>query len=379
MSDDGSQVTSAYIHVPFCRHRCGYCNFTVLAGRDDLIADYLEAIERELRQRSFPQPVDTLFVGGGTPTHFSPQQLSQFLELITGWFPLRAGGEFSVEANPEDLANEKIDTLMAGGVTRVSVGIQSFQEEKLRRLERGHDGDCARRVVAQLMRSFPSVSADLIFAAPSESLVDWQADLGELIQLRPQHVSTYGLTYEPDTSFFSRRERAELASIDETTERHMYELGIEQLTHHGYEHYEVSNFAQSGHRCRHNENYWLCGEFYGIGPGAASYENGVRRTNLRSTTAYLKAVLNDQSPVAEEDPIDKRGRAHERLVFGLRRLDGLDLENFADETGFTIDELAEEPITWMCAEGLLERTVGNLRLTRNGLLVSDSIWPYLLD
>lgn len=186
------------------------------------------------------------------------------------------------------------------------------------------------------------------------------------------------MTYEPGTRFFARQLKEELRALPEDTEREMYLMAIDRLTASGFEHYEVSNFAGPGHRCRHNENYWLGGEYWGIGPGAASYVAGQRQTNHRSTTTYLQRVLSGESPIAESEHLTARARAHEVLVFGLRRLDGIDQHEFQARTGFSMEQLVGESLDWLTREGLLGWSDDRLMLTRKGLLVSDSIWPHLL-
>lgn len=370
---------AAYIHVPFCRHRCGYCNFTLIAGREDLVETYLRAIERELSWLETPREVDTLFIGGGTPTHLSPAQLQQLCETVTRRFPLAAGHEFSVEANPLDVTDEKAELLAAQGVNRISLGVQSFSDSKLVLLERDHRGKQIDAAFAAARRTMRSVSMDLIFGAPGETIAIWANDLDQALRLGPDHVSTYGLTFERGTSFWSRLQKEEIAQVEEEDERRMYLAGIESLTQAGFEHYEVSNFAKSGHRCRHNEVYWAGNSYYAAGPGAARYVDGRRETNHRSTTTYLKRVLADQSPIAESETLSPEDSARERLVFALRRMQGVEREAFEADAGFSIEQLVGRSLAEFVNRGFLEDTDARVRLTREGLLVSDSIWPEFLN
>jgi oxygen-independent coproporphyrinogen-3 oxidase len=228
-------------------------------------------------------------------------------------------------------------------------------------------------------RSFAqSVSLDLIFGVPSETLADWQADLDQALTLSPDHISTYGLTFEKGAAFWSRLSHGQLNHIDEDLERQMYELAIDILTAAGYEHYEVSNFAKPGHRCHHNENYWLGGQYFAAGPGASRYIAGRRETNHKSTTTYISRVLSGQSPIAESEQLGPEDSARERLVFALRRLEGLDPTAFAASTGFTIDALIGPKLENFVAQGFFNHSATNLRLTHSGLLLSDSIWPHFL-
>ena len=369
---------AAYVHVPFCAHRCGYCNFTLVARRDDLIDDYLRAIDIELQSLNEPHEVDTLFLGGGTPTQLNDSQFSRLVERLRAWFPLAEDYEFSIEANPADLCDERLRFLVSLGVSRLSLGGQSFDADKLRVLERDHSPSQLTMALGLSCEQIGSVSVDLIFGVPAETLDVWREDLHCAIELAPQHVSTYGLTFERGTSFWSRREHGELRPLDEELDREMYALAIDTLTNAGYEHYEISNFAKPGHRCRHNEAYWAGDGYYAVGPGAARYVNGRREMNHRSTTTWLKRVLEGQSPVAEVEVLSPEDRSREMLVFGLRRIDGVERADFANRSGFEIEALVGDPLPRFVDQGLLADDGTRVRLTRSGLFVSDSIWPYFL-
>ena len=365
--------SAAYVHVPFCRHRCGYCNFTLVAGRDDLEPQYLAALERELNGLRRPHPVETLFVGGGTPTHLAEDRLEQFMELLSRWLPLREGGEFSVEANPVDLRQSTLDQLRRFGVNRLSIGVQSFQASVLRTLERDHDPSSAMESVRRARAVFPSVSLDLIFAAPEQTFDQWADDVQCAIDADVDHVSTYGLTYEKGAACWGRLQRGELAATEEELEREMYLHGIATLGAAGYEHYEVSNFARPHHRCRHNLKYWLGEDYLAFGPGASRHHAGRRETNHRSTTAYIRRMLDGQSPVADVEQLSAVDQAHERLVFGLRLREGVTRKWFRSSTGFELDEIAGEAIATHVAAGRMLDDGHRVRLSDQGLLISDAI------
>jgi oxygen-independent coproporphyrinogen-3 oxidase len=369
---------AAYVHVPFCRHRCGYCNFTLVAGRDDLIDGYLRALELELASVGQAREVDTLFFGGGTPTHLPPEQLARLLSIVGKTFPLVPGGEFSVEANPLDITPQRVAVLSDHGVTRLSLGVQSFDDQKLAMLERDHRRVDLPAILKLARESFWSLSLDLIFATPGESLALWQSDLDAALQTPLDHISTYGLTWEKGTSYWSRREKGELSTTSEDIEAAMYVHAIDCLKDSGFEHYEVSNFARPGHRSRHNETYWLGKHYFAVGPGAARYVNGRRETNHRSTITWMKRLFAGESPVADSEVLLPEERARERLVFGLRRLEGITLTEFEQETGFDALQLGGDYLERYLRHGAMELAGGRLRLTRAGLLVSDALWPALL-
>ncbi len=369
---------SAYIHVPFCTHRCGYCNFTVIAGRDDLTGAYLQAIEKELQQLDQPHEVDTLFLGGGTPTHLSPAELHQLLNLAKQWFPPAAGAEISVEANPIDITPEKVDVLHAAGVNRVSLGVQSFRREKLALLERDHDRAQVEAAVRLLLPRIPNLSVDLIFAAPGETLAQWEADLQSAIDLGPQHISTYGLTFEKGTTFWNRLHHDQLHEVDEELQREMYLAAIDRLTSSGFKHYEISNFARPGYKSRHNMQYWLGKRYFAAGPGASRHIGMIRETNHRSTTAYIRRMQQGTSPVAEREELSLQMKAREQLVFGLRMLAGVHIPTFQKDTGMTPWDLCGTQIDQFMHLQLLTHRYERLRLTREGILLADTVCVELL-
>lgn len=364
--------------MPFCAHRCGYCNFTLIAHRPDLVDRYLLALERELSWLGSPRPVDTIFIGGGTPTYLPPAALQRLLQIVLTWFRPEVGHEFTIEANPGGLDGPRVAVLAAHGVTRLSLGAQSFHQAKLRGLERDHCATDIETAVALARSRLKSISLDLIFGAPGESLEVWRNDLAAALRLWPAHISTYGLTFERGTTFWGRRLRGELAPVGEERERAMYAEAIETLVARGFEHYEVSNFARPGHRCRHNEVYWAARPYFAAGPGAARYLGGRREVNHRSTTTWMARVLAGWSPVAEAEELCAEDRAREALVLGLRRLEGVSRHEFAARTGFDLDRLVGRPLAKHIELGLLVDEGGRVRLTREGLFVSDAIWPDFL-
>ncbi len=369
---------AVYIHVPFCRHRCGYCNFTVVAGRDELQGRFLQALETELQWLEDPRPVDSIYMGGGTPTELTADHLQQLCQRTRDWFPPAPGCEWSIEANPFGLTHDKVQLLQACGVNRVSLGVQSFDSAKLELLERDHRLPDILAAYELCRHHFSSVSFDLMFAVPGETTAQWQADLDRLFALRPDHVSVYGLTFDKGARFWGAQARGDLTGVDDDCQRTMYEMAIDQLSEHGWQHYEISNFALPGHLCRHNIVYWIGDPYFAAGPGAARYVDGRRESNHRSTTTYIRRLLAGKSPVSETETLSAADRAREQLVFRLRMLDGVARDEFAARTGFEIDQLIGEPLQRYLNMGLLEDSGTRIRLTRDGLLISDAMWPDFL-
>jgi oxygen-independent coproporphyrinogen III oxidase len=360
--------------VPFCRHRCGYCDFPLITGRDDLIDEYLRAMTLELQSLGAPGEFDTLFFGGGTPTHLPPEQLRQLLSVARLWLPLAEGYEFSVEANPRDLDEARIDVLLEAGVNRLSLGVQSFGNAQLAVLERDHRAEQIAPLLERLRRAgLDNTSIDLIFGVPGQSLEDWEQSVQQACACEIRHVSAYGLTYEKGTSFWRRREQGGLRPIDEERERQMYALVMNRLPAAGFAQYEISSYAAAGFECRHNLVYW-CGEsYFAFGPGAARYVDGVRSSNHRSVTTWLRRVLAGESVVAQSEVLDDEDRARELIMLGLRRTAGIDVAKFRQRTGFELHALCGAALEQFVGDGLLEEIDGRLRLTREGRFLADTV------
>jgi len=370
--------TAAYLHIPFCAHHCGYCDFAVASGQDHLVDLYLEALCMELSTLGRPARVSTIFLGGGTPTYLTAPQLERLLLSVRRWLPLAHGGEWSIESTPESITPEKLDVLRALGVTRVSIGVQSFHKHLLPVLDRIHGPEHVAPAVDAVRRRGMSISLDLIFGVPGQGLDDWRSDLDRALALAPEHLSTYGLTYEKGTPLWKQRERGEVRSLDEDAELDMYLTAIDRLAAAGFEHYEISNFARLGQRCRHNEVYWANHAYYGFGVSAARYVDGRREVNTRNLKDYLKRVLAGDSPTFQSEELDLQERAHETAVIQLRRCDGIFRDEFQRQTRFRLDDLMGAAIARHVTNGLLDDNGKQVRLTRQGKCVADAIVTDLL-
>jgi len=428
-----NQPRSLYIHVPFCAHRCGYCDFTLVAGKDYLADRYLDAltleIDRELRSSdkssSTAQPdsllkndrnpdsacatgtasaelpesqdsnnageasgtlfqqaakplLDTVFFGGGTPTQLSAHQLERLCGIVHDRFQLTAETEFSVEANPARMSDDKIAVLADAGVNRISLGVQSFDDATLTMLERDHRRDDVLGCVDRIRKRIVNISLDLIFAVPGQSLELWESTLQTAIDLSPTHLSTYGLTFEKGTAFWTRREKGDLPQVAEDLERRMYEVAMEKLAASDFHQYEISSFARPGFRCRHNQVYWTGLSYFGFGPGAASLMNNERRQNHRSVTTWLKKVLAAESAIGDVEKLDPESLARELLVLGLRTNDGVDRAWFNETTDFDLDKLAGASIRRFVTQGLLEDFGESVCLTHEGRFLADTVAGELL-
>ncbi len=377
--DNGlSLPRAAYIHIPFCAHRCGYCDFAIAVGQDQWIELYLDALAAELARLKTPRPVQTIFVGGGTPTYLNAGQIDRLLGELTHWLPPEPGYEFSIEANPGTLDRGKVAVLAERGITRVSLGAQSFQPQLLAVLERDHQPADVRRAVEHIRPRIAEVSLDLIFGVPGQTLADWDSDLRAALALAPDHISTYGLTYEKGTPLWKQRRSGQVRALPEEAELEMYARAIDTLEAAGFEHYEISNFARTGRRSRHNQVYWANEQYYGFGMGAARYLNGCRELNTRDLRTYIRKALAGESVTFQSEMLPGEERARETLAIQLRRAEGIDRLLFRNHTGFDLDALAGPAIGRHVELGLLHDDGNRIFLTRQGKYVADAVITGLL-
>jgi len=376
---------SLYVHVPFCRHRCGYCNFSVIAGRDDLQEAMVDALLQELRQIdvSWEQPLETIFLGGGTPTQLSPAGQRRLVEAIRNHFSIHAEAEISVEANPEDIDADQLGLLADLGINRISMGVQSFDEQKLRQLERSHSGDQAVAAIEASAATIGNVSIDLIFGAPGETVATWEHDLKQAVQTPIRHLSAYALTFEKGTAFWNRRRRGDFSgdsrTADEETELQMDRAAETHLPAAGLQRYEISNFARADARCRHNMAYWAGDGWYAIGPGAARFVGGRRQVNHRSPTTYLQRIERRGDATAESESISLDQYAREKAAFGIRQIAGIDLAAVAGSSGIDLASRLAETWSQLEQSGLIRRVADHVQLTEQGLLFADTVASRILS
>jgi len=372
------RVRGLYIHIPFCFHKCHYCDFYSIVDTRDRQHAFVERLIGELA--SFDSicegQVETIFIGGGTPTLLEPRLMSRLLGEIATLGIAAPGAEFTVEANPETVTEEVADVLAAGGVNRASVGAQSFDAGHLKTLERWHDPANVERSLTRLRRAgIGNVNLDLICAIPGQTLEDASADLDRAVALDPAHLSVYTLIYEPNTPLHFRLTQSAVVPVDEDVEAAMYEATIHRLAAAGYEHYEVSNWSKPGAMCRHNRLYWTNADWWALGPSAAGHVRGTRWKNWPRLGEYLDS--EGFAPITDVETLDADRRAGEALMLRLRLMEGVPL-NELDALLASSSAVRRGAIERRIALGHLEQANGRLRLTRSGLLVADDVFIDLL-
>jgi oxygen-independent coproporphyrinogen-3 oxidase len=323
--EGAGSLASAYVHIPFCARVCPYCDFTVVAGRDDVVDRYVAALARDIETTPAWRPLDAVFVGGGTPSRLGAKHLASVLEALDRIHAIAGGAEVTLEANPEDIDSVSARDLAGVGFTRISLGVQSFDDTVLSALGRMHDAETARRAVAACLDAgFESVSIDLIFGAPAESRESWDVTVRQAIALGPHHVSTYSLTVEPGTVLW-KEVRGGSPSPDPDVQADRWESAAAMLADAGLERYEISNHAVPGLHCRYNAAVWAQAEYLAFGVGAHGFRNGVRTANVRRLDTYLDRVESGMGAVQSSERIEGWAREQERLLLGLRRTAGVTL------------------------------------------------------
>jgi len=362
-----------YVHLPFCPYICPYCDFAKWTWDDARAARYLAALRAEIAQ-AVQVDAATLFFGGGTPTTYDGETIAALIAAVRVRMHLPREAEVTVEANPDPSLPERLGALHAAGVNRLSIGVQSFEPAELRVLGRRHSpSDVARAVAAARAAGFGNLSLDLIFGVPGQTETGWERSLDQALALEPEHISCYGLTIEAGTPYAIWYAREPGAFADDTLEARLYALAIARLGDAGFEHYEISNWARPGFRCRHNAGYWRNDPYLGLGVGAASYLGGVRSVHTRELDAYIEAALAGTTIPGEAERLEGAARSGEAIMLALRTAEGVDTTAFRERYGIDVLETYGSVVDDLVAGGMLVAGGGALRLTERGRFVANDV------
>lgn len=367
-------MAGIYIHIPFCRQACHYCDFhfsTNLKLQDEMV----RAIGKEITNRRdyLNKQIHTIYFGGGTPSILSTEQIAYLLEVVNESFNVDVSAEISLEANPEDLTSTKAKDLFKAGINRLSIGIQTFDDSKLTWMNRIHNAHESMHAFENVrVAGFRNISLDLIYAIPDHSQEKWESDLKAVVDLQPEHISLYGLTIEDKTVFGKWEQSNKLVQVPEDEAASQYLFAIEYLKSRGYIQYEVSNFGKDGFHSRHNHSYWSGIPYLGVGPGAHSYDGKSRRFNVRNNPKYIRAIKAGKS-YFESEQLSETQRINEQILTQLRTAQGLNLQKIRNEAGEGLETLHLEFIEQVHQQGLIEIKDGFLSLKPRGFLVADEI------
>lgn len=376
-----TESTSAYIHIPFCEHICYYCDFNKVFLEGQPVDEYIEALLTETRLSLEQYPIkkmETVYVGGGTPTSLNAKQLDRLLSGLRELLPYK-NGEFTVEANPGDLSGDKLDVMKNYGVNRLSMGVQTFDDRLLKKIGRKHTAKDVYDTIQLLEdKNFQNVTIDLIYALPGQSLESFRDTVRRALELDLPHYALYSLILENQTMFMNWVRRGKMQLPEQEVEAQMYAETIEAMEKAGRMQYEISNFAKPGFESQHNLVYWNNQNYFGLGAGASGYLGNKRYKNRGPIQHYLKALNNGQLPVLEEESLTQKEQIEEEMFLGLRKILGVEKKVFEERFGQSIVSIYGEVIEDLKQQNLIIESDTNIRLTKQGLFRGNDVFEQFL-
>lgn len=381
LSHNTADEVSLYFHIPFCTHKCAYCHFYVIPDKEPFKQQLIKGLSVEW-ERSLPllqgKTISTIYFGGGTPALFGAEAIGEILSWIRhsvsmADMSLSADAEITLEANPENITRDLMEAYRLVGINRISIGIQTLDDELLKVLQRIHGSKKALDAVFLTAEAgISNISVDLMYDLPGQTEKSWKNTLEGIVRLPISHLSLYNLTIEPHTLFFKNKEILAKKIPNEEESLKMYEMAVEELESHGLARYEISAFAKPGYYSRHNVGYWTGRSFLGLGPSAFSYWEGKRFRNVANLSRYTKSLCAGDSPVDFEEELSPFSHVREMLAIQLRLLSGVDL-NFFQKIHGTFDDETKQTLVKLETEGLLERINNQIQLTKKGILFYDTV------
>ena len=367
-----------YIHIPYCLHKCGYCDFNSHKIDAAEMQSYVPALLREMVHysdlKADNRQVGTIFLGGGTPTTLPVADLERILTACRSHFDVAPDCEITLEANPATIHQDELQRLRAAGYNRISIGVQSFDEQELQLLERVHSVEEIHHTVERAREAgFDNLSLDLMFALPGQTVQRWQNHLTQALAKDPEHLSTYNLTIEPGTAFHKLWSRGKLTLPEEENQLEHYQTAIRTLKDAGYRHYEISNFCKPGRECRHNLTYWDNGETLGLGAGASFYLDGVRFKNCNLPSRYIREVMAGGTAVEFRETLEPKRAMGETLMLGLRLLRGISIDRFEKRFQTSFHKVYGNIVASLLEKNLITLDRDRIALSRKGLFLADSV------
>ncbi len=367
-----------YIHIPFCKSKCHYCDFNSQAGKEALIEAYFHTLQQEIRNSSEHMRdcvISSIFIGGGTPSLPDAKYTYQLMNACKQYFKIDSKAEITIESNPGTLTYEKLLSYRIIGINRLSMGLQACQDVHLKKLGRIHSAeDFMANYEAAVKAGFKNINADLIFGIPGQTVNDWRETVDRVIRLGLQHISCYSLKIEEETPFYDMLRAGSLQPVDDELDRRMYWYAVDELKKRGYIHYEISNFSLPGYECRHNLVYWEAEEYLGIGAGAHSYLGGKRYNNIYDIEDYINITVNNGNPAENVQLIDRTESMAEYMILGLRLVEGVSIKQFELRYGEDVFGIFGKQIDKLLKKQLLELEGERLRLSPYGLDIANAVF-----
>ncbi|MDY4079410.1 MAG: radical SAM family heme chaperone HemW [Clostridium sp.] len=362
-----------YVHIPFCKQKCLYCDFPSYSHKEELMDEYVKALSKEILEKTKKYKIESLFIGGGTPSYLSNENLKFLLDTINK-LDFVENAEKTMECNPGTVNKEKLEIIFNKGINRISFGLQSTNNEILKKIGRIHTyEEFKENYILARKIGFQNINIDMMFGLPNQSLNIWLESLKEVVELNPDHISSYSLIIEEGTPFYSLYNKDLLELPSEEEEREMYEKGRDFLEFKGYNQYEISNYAKNNNECFHNKIYWECKEYIGVGVSSSSYIDGKRIKNIDNIKEYIKNINENNSIIDEEFENTEKDKIEEFMFMGLRMIKGIEEKEFENRFGKKVDELYKEIIEKHIKNGLLIRKDGRIFLSKKGIELSNVV------
>ncbi len=367
-----------YIHIPYCLHKCGYCDFNSHKINTEEMDSYVKALLKEMAHYAQgpagDRQIATIFLGGGTPTTLPADQLEEILKTISDRFNVSADCEITSEANPATVSLEPLQRMRTAGYNRISIGVQSFHEPELKLLDRIHSEEEIHMTVEKAREAgFDNLSLDLMFALPGQTMASWEDNLAQALAKDPEHLSTYNLTIEPETAFHTLEAKGKLTLPPDDFQLEFYKKSIQTITEAGYQHYEISNFCQPGKECRHNLIYWHNGDSLGLGAGASSFLDGSRFKNCNLPSRYIREIETQGTAVEFSEQLEPSQAMGETLMLGLRLREGMAIKPFEERFQTSFHKTYDHTISSLAEKNLITLDKNRIVLSPEGLFLADSV------
>lgn len=367
-----------YIHIPFCVTKCKYCDFNSFKIDLNEKIKYLNYLGEEMKlykEEIKNREIDSVFVGGGTPSILNENEINILFEKIKENFNIKSNAEITMECNPGTLTLNKLKVMKKSGVNRLSIGLQAVQNHHLKYIGRIHTfEEFEKNYHDAKQMGFDNINIDLMYALPNQSREDWMESLEKVVKLNPTHISAYSLILEENTELFKMYERDEFNLLEENTDIEMYEYTIDYLKSHGYNQYEISNYAKDNFECKHNVLYWKCEEYVGIGASASGYFNGIRYNNICELDNYEKMILEGEKPIEWEEKLSIKDEIEESIFLGLRMNEGIQISDFKEKYNFDFEKEYKNEIEKLSKMELIEIDNNLMKLTQKGREISNSVF-----
>ena len=384
----GNKMLGLYVHIPFCVSKCNYCDFNSYKVDKNSKERYIEDLKKEIniykeekeKKGNEYEEISSVFIGGGTPSILSSEEIKHIFEIIKVNFKIKENAEITMECNPGTLTKEKLITMKNIGINRLSMGLQAVQDHHLKSIGRIHTYEEFEKNYKEAIEvGFNNINIDLMYALPNQKIEEWKESLRKIVGLNPSHISAYSLILEEGTQLYNMYENKEFEMIDEDTDINMYNYTINYLKENGYNQYEISNYAKEGFDCRHNILYWKCDHYIGLGPGAAGYLNNYRYSNVESLQEYHKKLNKNEKPIENIEELSVEDKIQEKIFMGLRMNEGIKFEDFKKQFNIDFKDKYIKQIKELKEKELINESITGVSLTQKGREISNSIFVEFIN